>query len=319
MCGYDLDSPKRRRRPPIADFVLAAGILVIIIFWWRWDSDQRAIALTPTVTLTATLTPTATVTGTTTPTPTLSPTPTLTPTPILYTVVSGDTYFGIAGNFDISVQSLLQANSLSEDAFLGVNQVLEIPKPTPTPYVPPTATPTPARGQINYRVQRGDTLNAIAIRFQVDVGEIVANNDIANPDSLVRGTVLVIPLGPEIEQAVEVTPTPTPGYSAPHIIGPPDGSDFPIIPPPLLRWVSVGLLADDVWYEVVLDYADRSLSDPSPLLTKGTSLRLDSELTPPTSATVSDILWHVRLVQVLEDGVIVAVSPSTTIRRLTWH
>lgn len=64
------------------------------------------------------------------------------------------------------------------------------PSPSPTSTVtpvPPTATP------VVYSVQSGDTLGSIADRFGVTVGDILAINSVANPDSLSIGDELVIP------------------------------------------------------------------------------------------------------------------------------
>jgi LysM repeat protein len=60
----------------------------------------------------------------------------------------------------------------------------------------PTAEPTAAASQggfVEYTVQRGDELLALANKFGVTVKEIIANNEIANPDSLRVGQVLRIP------------------------------------------------------------------------------------------------------------------------------
>ena len=68
-------------------------------------------------------------------------------------------------------------------------------QPTPTPTPRPRATPTPT--PVIYTVQSGDVLSAIADRFGVSVDEIVAANDIANPDVVAVGQELVIPVADE--------------------------------------------------------------------------------------------------------------------------
>ena len=65
----------------------------------------------------------------------------------------------------------------------------------------PTVTPTPANTQ-KYTVQSGDTLSEIARKFDVSVNDIKALNNLANPDVLSEGQVLIIPGSP-------LTPTPT--------------------------------------------------------------------------------------------------------------
>ncbi len=319
--GYHFDTPKRRRfRIPFADILLILGLIIVVIFWWRWDSDRRVAALTPTVTPTATATPTATPTGTPTPTPTLTPTATVTPTPIIYSVQSGDTFFGIADNYGITLQSLLAANNLAEDDLLHVSQELVIPHPTPTQVGTPASTATPATGTISYQTQRGDTVSAIAIHFQVEPSVILENNDIENPNNIAVGQVLLIVLGPEPEIAEgEPTPTPTPGYKAPHLISPPDGAEFVGEPGPLLRWVTAGLLPDDVWYELHIVFRDRHLKTPDPILTKANSIRLDPILRPPVASTSTEIRWWLRLVEVQPDGGVVPVGPVSEMRSLVWQ
>ncbi len=65
----------------------------------------------------------------------------------------------------------------------------------------PTATPTAGPSQ-KYVVQSGDTLTAIAAKFNVSVADIVAANKLSNQDVLSLGQQLIIPGAP-------LTPTPT--------------------------------------------------------------------------------------------------------------
>ena len=67
--------------------------------------------------------------------------------------------------------------------------------PTATPTPRPRATPTPT--PVIYTVQPGDVLSAIADRFGVLVEDIVAANDIADPDILAVGEELQIPISDE--------------------------------------------------------------------------------------------------------------------------
>jgi len=68
----------------------------------------------------------------------------------------------------------------------GVN--VEQPTPTATPQLLPTPTPTG-----RYTVQAGDTLSGIARTFDVSVDELVAANDIDNPNNISVGQELQIP------------------------------------------------------------------------------------------------------------------------------
>src|SRR3990170_3406778 len=78
---------------------------------------------TPVADATAEPTPTAAATPTAVPTPTAEP-----PAPIEYTVVDGDTWYGIAEAYGIDAESLAAANGLTLDDFLQPGQVLTIPQ-----------------------------------------------------------------------------------------------------------------------------------------------------------------------------------------------
>ena len=74
---------------------------------------------------------------------------------------------------------------------------------TPTPDTP-HFQPAAARGAQTYTVQPGDTLGAIALRFNISVGTLQRANHIPDPNSLSVGVTLTIPA---------VTPQPTgPGF-----------------------------------------------------------------------------------------------------------
>jgi LysM repeat protein len=75
-------------------------------------------------------------------------------------------------------------------------------RPAPTNGIPteggtPAATAAPtddaATSYIEYTVQKGDLLNSIAKKYNVTAKDILAINEIGNPDSLTVGQVLRIP------------------------------------------------------------------------------------------------------------------------------
>jgi LysM repeat protein len=102
--------------------------------------------------LLTTITPRATSTpAPATPSPTLSPTPT--PTPIIYIVKKGDTLSGIAKQFGIAVEALMDANEVYDPRRLQIGQALVIPREEEE-QSPPTPTPTPlplAIENLNFR------------------------------------------------------------------------------------------------------------------------------------------------------------------------
>ena len=78
---------------------------------------------TPVAGATAEPTPTAAATPTAVPTPTAEP-----PAPIEYTVVDGDTWYGIAEAYGIDAESLAAANGLTLEDIIQPGDVLLIPQ-----------------------------------------------------------------------------------------------------------------------------------------------------------------------------------------------
>ncbi len=150
----------------------------------------------------ATATPTATpqvIVVTATP---VVPAPTATPQPApggttVYVVQPGDTLRRIALRFNTTVSALAQLNGITNVNYIQVGQRLTVPgsAPAPTP-VPPTSAPgptaTPAQAR-TYRVQPGDTLYRIALRFGVSMRGLQQANGITDPNRIFWGQVLTIP------------------------------------------------------------------------------------------------------------------------------
>ena len=126
----------------------------------------QVITLTPTVepsptatiglTLAADALPATATPAPYTPEPT--PTPTLTPTPIVHTVQTGESLLTVAGQYDVSVAALQDANGILDPRTLQVGQQLIIPRPEEVAggTAATTATPTPLPLQIQ-NIYLGDT------------------------------------------------------------------------------------------------------------------------------------------------------------------
>lgn len=194
----------------IAAFLLIVGAGAVI--FWFLGTDRPALSIfatdTPTPTNTATVTPTATATNTptVTPTETATPTVTITPTipgPFTYQVVEGDSCFAIAAKFNIDLLLLITINNLDPACPIRVGDTLTIPGPDTQL---PTETPLPEnlrRGTIiEYRVQAGDTLGIIALKFNSTIEAIKEENEIDNENDILVGQLLRIPVN-------LVTPVPT--------------------------------------------------------------------------------------------------------------
>ena len=93
-----------------------------------------------------------------------------------YKVRNGDTLAGIAAKFDVSTMTLWWANKLKAKNALVRGQELRIP---------------PVTGLV-VEVKSTDTLASLARRYKVDEDEILATNQIEDPN-LVVGQVLVLP------------------------------------------------------------------------------------------------------------------------------
>ncbi|TVQ99125.1 MAG: LysM peptidoglycan-binding domain-containing protein [Desulfovibrionales bacterium] len=85
-------------------------------------------------------------------------------------VQSGDTLWRLSRQHGVTVQTLAQANGISERSTLRVGQRLYIPQ------VGRAGTRTAATNVVQYRVQNGDTLWRIAQRFGVTTNNLVAWN-----------------------------------------------------------------------------------------------------------------------------------------------
>jgi len=70
------------------------------------------------------------------------------------------------------------------------------PTPVPTATPLPTPTPLPIPTSAIYRVQKGDTLRAIAIEFGVSMESIMELNKLDDPNTVMAGQYLLIPKKP---------------------------------------------------------------------------------------------------------------------------
>jgi LysM repeat protein len=219
----------------LATLFVVGGLAILIT--WLSGPDMPIGALfatetpTPTVTFTPTSTNTPTLIPTETETPTITPTPTFS-TPFNYTVQEGDYLALIAEKYslgDDGVALILLLNPYDAETGIGIDPATQYIIPGQVILLPnpgmqlPTATPIPPdlpRGtKITYTVQTGDSLGAIAAKFNSTIDDIIKENNIENPNALFVGQQLIIPVN-------MVTPTPTrPPTSTPITPGP--GTELP--------------------------------------------------------------------------------------------
>jgi LysM repeat protein len=232
---------KRQKMGPLMigalAILLVAIALVLLVIWLTGPGGPKmefTLFATETPTATLTFTPTSTNTPTNTPTETPTPTVTFTPTPSApfeYTVQEGEFLFTIIEKFGLGndgLQLILLLNPYNQATGQGIDpqtlaifvgQKILIPNPG---MELPTATPVPLetlrRGtKVNYTVQQGDTLAAIAAKFNSTPEEILKENKLDNANLIFVGQILVIPvnlvtpvntLAPTVTLGPTITPTP---------------------------------------------------------------------------------------------------------------
>ncbi len=106
------------------------------------------------------------------------------PESVEYIVQPGDTLYGIAQEFGVTVDLLVAANDIDDPTQIAVGQRLTIPPP-PKPH-------------LLHTVQAGETLHALSLRYRSSSLEIAQANRLVRSDMLYLGQSLVIE-GEEIE------------------------------------------------------------------------------------------------------------------------
>lgn len=99
----------------------------------------------------------------------------------VYKVVSGDTLSKIAQKYGTTYQYLAQINNIPDPNKIYIGQVLKVP-----------ANENTVKKEITYTVAAGDTLTAIAKKYNTTVAYIQNKNNIKNPNLIYVGQVLKI-------------------------------------------------------------------------------------------------------------------------------
>lgn len=109
------------------------------------------------------------------------------PKPILtykhYTVVSGDTLSELAVKFHTTVTELKSLNGIKDEDVVYAGQVIKVPTTADAAPEKP-ATPT------TYKIEPGDKLELIAVKFHTTVSALMKLNRIANPNKIYAGQVI---------------------------------------------------------------------------------------------------------------------------------
>ncbi|RZU98030.1 LysM peptidoglycan-binding domain-containing protein [Spiribacter vilamensis] len=95
-----------------------------------------------------------------------------------HAVTTGQTLSAIAQRYDIDLQALMVANGIADPRRLRAGQRLDLPMAGSMPA---------AVGGHHHEVRPGETLEAIAIRHDVDIDELVRLNELDDPDRIQAG------------------------------------------------------------------------------------------------------------------------------------
>ena len=185
--------------------LLAAAVLIAWrILAWQEDAYQLAAAGAPATQAIAgsmvtappipetpvpTTVPVVVISPTPTPTitPTPTPTPPPTPTPKTHSVRAGDSLSVIAGFYGVSMSAILELNNIPDPNNLPIGQVLILP--------PEAEVPAEAELPATYIVRPGESLSNIAVALGVTLDELMAANEIEDPDLIFAGQELNVPGG----------------------------------------------------------------------------------------------------------------------------
>ncbi|MBN1681351.1 MAG: LysM peptidoglycan-binding domain-containing protein [Anaerolineae bacterium] len=112
-----------------------------------------------------------------------------------YTIVSGDTLYGIAARFNTTAATLAQLNNIVNPNLIYPGQVISVPgaaQPAPAPAATPEPS-APAPQPNTHVVQAGENLFRISLRYNVTVDALARANNIYNTNLIFPGQVLAIP------------------------------------------------------------------------------------------------------------------------------
>lgn len=130
---------------------------------------------------------------------------TTTTIPATHTVAAGENLYRIGLKYGISWVAIANTNNLANPNILTVGQVLNLPGGS-TPNPGPTPSP---QTETTYKVQPGDNLFRIGLKFGISWVQIAEANGLVNPNVITVGDDLKIPVD---------APGPAPAFS--HVVKP---------------------------------------------------------------------------------------------------
>lgn len=128
----------------------------------------------------------------------LTETNTLTTTNSVYTVQAGDILLRIAAKYQVTVEAIMTANNITNPRLLQIGQQLLIPLKSEVYDIEHEELETDITSKqkiepIPYSIKAGDTLLALAIKYNLDIAEIMALNPTIQPTRLQIGQIILMP------------------------------------------------------------------------------------------------------------------------------
>lgn len=108
----------------------------------------------------------------------------------VHTVRRGENLYRIALRYGVSMDAIAQANNITNQSRISAGQQLTIPNfdPTPAQVENPTVAGTP----VKHLITGGETLASIANQYGMTVDQLLAINNIPNPNRILRGQELLV-------------------------------------------------------------------------------------------------------------------------------
>jgi LysM repeat protein len=107
----------------------------------------------------------------------------------LYKVVSGDTLFSIARKYKVSISDLVKLNKLGSSRLIHPGDTIKIPSSS---YLEEAKKAVETNNKTVYKVQRGDTLFSIAMKYNMRVDTLRALNNLKKKPKLKPGMELSV-------------------------------------------------------------------------------------------------------------------------------